>query len=88
MSANVPIADDDIHVSVDLVPHGLERRRENIAFLRISAMVESRGGGFAIEGFDAGSSLGSTVRTLRIALPDRHSIWKLVANAAYAPSEA
>jgi hypothetical protein len=31
---------------------GLMRRRENIAFVRISAIEESRGGGFA-EGFDA-----------------------------------
>jgi hypothetical protein len=40
MSSNVPTADDDIHVSVDLVPWGLLRRRKNI---RVHAYQRHRG---------------------------------------------
>jgi hypothetical protein len=84
-----PIAGDDVYVIVDLVPHGLERRRENIALLRISAINEAAGGGFEVEGFDAGSALGSTLRTTRIGPHGKgQSLWLLIANASYALSQA
>jgi hypothetical protein len=61
MSSNVPAPDDGIQVSVDLVPFGLPRRRENIAFLRINAIRDTSIGSFMVEGFDAGNGLGSTL---------------------------
>jgi hypothetical protein len=89
MSYNVPALEDGIQVSVDLVPWGLMRRRENIAFLRITAIPESRGGGFMVEGFDTASPMGSVLRTARIAPHGRNqAIWTWIADAAYALSHA
>ena len=89
MNFNVIAPDSDIELSVDLVPWGLMRRRENIAFLRIRAIAESRGGGFMVEGFDAGSPMGSALRSTRIAPHGRNqTIWVLVADAAYALAHA
>jgi hypothetical protein len=81
-----PKPGDEIHVGVDLVPFGLERRREGIAALRISAIEDD--GGFNVEGFEAGpAGNGSAMRKARIAPHGRNqSIWTLVANAAYALS--
>jgi hypothetical protein len=77
----------EICVVVDLVPYGVERRRENIAVLRISAIPELSGGGFQVEGFDAGNAMGSTIRTTRIGPHGKGlSMWVLIANAAYALS--
>jgi hypothetical protein len=87
MSFSVIAPDNDIELSVDLVPLSLIRRRKNIAFLRIRAIAESRGGGFMVEGFVSESPLGSAVRRMRIGPHGRNqSIWVLVANAAYALS--
>ena len=89
MSFNVPAPDDDIQVSVDLVPFGLPRRRENIAFLRINAIGDTSIGGFMVEGFDAGNGLGSTLRMPRTGPHgSNRSFWLLIANAAYASSHA
>jgi hypothetical protein len=89
MNFEPTISGDEIIVVVDLVPHGIERRRENIAVLCISAIEESRGGGFQVEGFDAGGALGTTIRTTRIGPHGRNQgLWVLIANAAYALSRA
>jgi hypothetical protein len=66
MSFNAPAPDDDIQVSVDLVPFGLPGRRQNIAFLRVSAIEESSGGGFRVESFGSGNAMSSAMRTARI----------------------
>jgi hypothetical protein len=83
-----PKAGDEIHVGVDLVPFGLEHRREGIAALRVSAIEDD--GGFLVEGFEAGpAGNGSAMRKARIAPHGRNqSIWTLIANAAYALSHA
>jgi hypothetical protein len=73
-----------VHVGIDLVPFGLERRREGIAALRISAIEDD--GGFLVEGFESGpAGGGSSIRKARIGPHGRNqSIWLLIANAAYA----
>jgi hypothetical protein len=89
MSFDLSKLSGDLFVVVDLVPYGLERRRENIALLRIAAIEEANGGGFTVEGFDAGSPLGSTLRKTRIGPHGRgQSLWLLIANAAYALANA
>jgi hypothetical protein len=79
---------DEVQVGVDLVPFGLEHRREGIAALRIRAIDDERG--LLVEGFEAGpAGNGSAMRKARIALHGRNqSIWTLIANAAYALSHA
>jgi hypothetical protein len=88
MSFDLPDLCDEVHVGVDLVPFGMERRREGIAALRVSAIGDD--GGILIEGFEAGpAGNGSTIRKARIAPHARNqSIWTLIANAAYALSHA
>jgi len=88
MSFDLPDLCDEVHVGVDLVPFGMERRREGIAALRVSAIGDD--GGILIEGFEAGpAGNGSTIRKARIAPHGRNqSIWTLIANAAYALSHA
>jgi hypothetical protein len=88
MSFDLSALIGDIFVAVDLVPFGIERRRENIASLRISAIEEADGGGFLVEGFDTRSP-GSAIRSARIGPHGKGlSIWLLIANAAYALSRA
>ena len=88
MSFDLSKLSGEISFVVDLVPFGLERRRENIAVLRISPIAEPSGG-FMVEGFDTGSPLGSTLRTTRIGPHGNgQSLWLLIANAAYALAHA
>jgi hypothetical protein len=79
---------DEIWVGVDLVPFGLERRREAVATLAIRTNKDGRG--FLVEGFEtepAGN--GSAMREARIGPHCRsQSMWVLIANAAYALSRA
>jgi hypothetical protein len=86
MSFDLSDPRDEVHVGVDLVPFGLERRREGIASLRIRAIEEDAG--FLVEGFESGpAGNGSAMRKARIGPHGRNqSIWVLIANAAYALS--
>jgi hypothetical protein len=79
---------DEIWVRVDLVPFGLESRREGIAMLAIRAIKDERG--FLVEGFEAGpAGNGSAMREARIGPHCRSQpMWVLIANAAYALSRA
>jgi hypothetical protein len=79
---------DEIWVGVDLVPFGVEHRREGVATLAIRAIKEERG--FLVEGFEAGpAGNGSAMREARIGPHGRNqSIWVLIANAAYALANA
>jgi hypothetical protein len=79
---------DEIHVGVDLVPFGLERRRGGIAALRVIAIEDD--GGLLVEGSEAGpAGTGSAMRKARIAPHGRNqSIWTLIANVAYALNHA
>lgn len=89
MSVDLSIPRGDIFVIVDIVPASSERRPENIASLRISTVDDSSGGGFLVEGFDAGSATGSAIRTARIGPHGRNQpVWLLIANAAYALNAA
>ena len=87
MSFDLSKLSGEICVGVDLVPFGLERRREGIAALRISAIDDC---GFLVEGFEAGpAGNGSAMRKARIGPHGRNqSIWVLIANAAYALARA
>ena len=88
MSFDLSDLSGDLFIGVDLVPYGLERRREGIAALRISAIEKD--GGFLVEGFESGpAGGGSAMRTTRIGPHGRdQSIWLLIANAAYALANA
>jgi hypothetical protein len=79
-----------IFVTIDIVPGGIECRRENIAALRISAIPETAGGGFLVAGFETESATGGYGwRRTRIGPHGRNqSIWLLIANAAYALNAA
>jgi hypothetical protein len=79
-----------IFITLDIVPAGIERRRENIAALRISAIPETAGGGFLVAGFEAESAAGGyRWRRTRIGPHGRNQpIWLLIANAAYALNAA
>jgi hypothetical protein len=79
-----------IFVTVDIVPAGIERRRENIAALRISAIPEPSGGGFLVAGFETESAVGGYGwRSTRIGPHGRNqALWVLIANAAYALNAA
>jgi hypothetical protein len=89
MSFDLSDSKDAIFVTVELVPFGIQQRREDIAALRIS-LVEEDGGGFLVEGFEAGpAGNGCAMRKARIGPHGRNqSIWVLIANAAYALSHA
>jgi hypothetical protein len=79
---------DEVHVGVDLVPFGPERRRVGIAALRVIAIEDD--GGFQVKGFEAGrAGAGSAMRKARIAPHgSNQSIWTLIANVAYALNHA
>jgi hypothetical protein len=79
-----------VFVTVDIIPAGIERRRENIAALRISAIPEPSGGGFLVAGFETESAAGGYGwRRTRIGPHGRNqALWVLIANAAYALSAA
>jgi hypothetical protein len=87
---NFDLLNGAIFVTIDIVPAGIERRRENIAALRISAIPESSGGGFLVAGFETQSTAGGYGwRSARIGPHGRNqSPWLLIANAAYALNAA
>jgi hypothetical protein len=90
MDSDLSALNGAIFVTIDIVPGGIDRRRENIAALRISAIPETAGGGFLVAGFETeGTAGGYRWRRTRIGPHGRNqSIWLLIANAAYALNAA